>query len=555
MAPVRESPADPKMDGLVDLMKNLALSQQAMVSAQQAFFNNSRLTAQYTAPSAPVASAPTAPAPARRYPATMIPTVASEIICYQCDEPGHYARTCPKMSELVAQGRCHCGDDGRWRWGTPSQPGATIAYRRGAGSKVDQIRKELNILVSAASAPSAVAFTPVEKATRATVESVDVLADSDEEVDDWVRDFEYEVLNVEVDDAKVVEVAAKALEKERKAGRGPSEPVLDAARRITKSQAKKDSALPAAKNQRPGKYTAPDVSGDGPVTIFDGGADDTDTEMGDSPPVMPGTQTTAERLAQDKAKEPTKPRQRNPYLGNMMKDHAANPPVPLIQKILDAPVPGVSVRDLIENCEAVRKAMFKPLKQEMANQLGKTLEKESGYKVTHNVNTTGAHIRDRPYSAQCPKMVIDLNGLAMPALLDSGAEVCLMSRKVADLAGIPFVPCDTISITDAGDNSTFICGVCEGASVSIGPVSVTVPFLVTEKSSHAVILGMPYWGATELESRTLKDHTVRITLTSRETGKQVTFAGATSDSIRNRVLGQLWPENFSGKLPQSLKAQ
>ena len=325
-----------------------------------------------------------------------------------------------------------------------------------------------------------------------------------------------------------------------------------------KVQAKKDANVPAAKTQRSGRYVAPEQQVGSSFDHVDELPDDmeVENELNRSGPRenSPGTVQAKGSSGNpgsdagegdENALAARKKRERKTVkLAEILKRNNMDAPTPLLFKILEAVIPGVTLSDLLDGEDSIYELLFKPIKKEKAAQIERKLEADketSGGRITHNVSSTIIQ-HNRLYSAASPKTKIVINGLETAALLDTGAEVCLMSMRMADRLGVPYTLSQKVSITDASCTSTVVRGVSNTVEVTIGEVTVPCPFMVVSTLAHDVILGMPFMLASSWTAKSFADGSISMTLTCPRTLRKTCFTWRAQDSKKTRTLEQLWSE-------------
>jgi Aspartyl protease len=105
----------------------------------------------------------------------------------------------------------------------------------------------------------------------------------------------------------------------------------------------------------------------------------------------------------------------------------------------------------------------------------------------------------RSYSRKTPKMFVKINdGEATKALIDTGAEVNLMTRAVAERNGLLIQTGVRVSMRVATGASYMFYGICEDVEINIGGILNHVTFFVTETGENEILLGAPFIYDTEL---------------------------------------------------------
>ena len=91
-----------------------------------------------------------------------------------------------------------------------------------------------------------------------------------------------------------------------------------------------------------------------------------------------------------------------------------------------------------------------------------------------------------------------LSGYSVLALINIGAEICLMSRKIADKISVIYILSRKIAITNASKGVIYIEKICNNQKVVCGKVKVNIPFIIIDINTHDVILRILYILATRI---------------------------------------------------------
>ena len=170
---------------------------------------------------------------------------------------------------------------------------------------------------------------------------------------------------------------------------------------------------------------------------------------------------------------------------------------PLLKKALKAPFETNLLESIIHGGE-VRALLFKPQTLEaldklfMTNIFSKAAAKRAAERDRYSVRDTEV-LMNVNYLATCPQAIVELNGgRKVRALIDSGAEVNIVSEEVAMELGLAITEEHRMHVVDVNENVSKTRGLCENVRVSIGRVSTTQCFLVMANPSKPLILGMPF---------------------------------------------------------------
>ena len=121
-------------------------------------------------------------------------------------------------------------------------------------------------------------------------------------------------------------------------------------------------------------------------------------------------------------------------------------------------------------------------------------------RITHNVSFIDIHVSSsaRIYSAVFPKARVVLSGYSVPALIDIGVEICLISKKVIDKINIIYILSRRIAITDASKGAIYIEEVYNSQKVIYEKVKINISFIIIDINTYDVILKILYILATRI---------------------------------------------------------
>ena len=99
---------------------------------------------------------------------------------------------------------------------------------------------------------------------------------------------------------------------------------------------------------------------------------------------------------------------------------------------------------------------------------------------------------------ECPKLPVTLRGLSkaqVNSLLDSGAQISVMTRELQEKAGLPMklLTRESMGIVSYNSDKLWAVGICLNVAVRIGSVTVLQHIFVVEKGDHKLILGQPFF--------------------------------------------------------------
>ena len=198
----------------------------------------------------------------------------------------------------------------------------------------------------------------------------------------------------------------------------------------------------------------------------------------------------------------------------------------LSKRTLDAPVPGVTVRELLSISPDLIQQWFgikrvPPLGKDKPDaQINSAKWKDSLKKL---------------YACASPKCkgLIGDTEIKLEMLIDSGAELCLMSKDTFEELDIPVDLEVDWTVGAANSQRTKVYGICHDVPVSVGGITARCRFFVMENLSQDVILGRP-WERVVRAKHDNRDDGSCYTTISDEEGNSATFCSVPSNHERNR---------------------
>ena len=106
----------------------------------------------------------------------------------------------------------------------------------------------------------------------------------------------------------------------------------------------------------------------------------------------------------------------------------------------------------------------------------------------------GASARNNPdLIAKCPQFTVDVNGVKILALLDTGAEVVVMSKKEATRCRLQWEATSNMNMIAASGVPKKFLGIAHSVTIEIGGAPFSCPvWIIEELGGHEIILGMPF---------------------------------------------------------------
>ena len=186
-----------------------------------------------------------------------------------------------------------------------------------------------------------------------------------------------------------------------------------------------------------------------------------------------------------------------------------------------------------------------PMFKSVVNKVTRNTEAERQDGPTVKIGSIG--IRDpllrRAYTRSTPKAKVRVgDGGRYKSLLDSGAEVNVMTYDVAKREGLAMRPYPNINlISHTGHRKEFL-GVCENVEVDIGGVASLNHIFVIDAADHQLVLGQPYLHQMRV-GLDYRNNEVECTIHA-EDGKRTAKFIATSDpGSKLHTAEDLFPEN------------
>ena len=100
---------------------------------------------------------------------------------------------------------------------------------------------------------------------------------------------------------------------------------------------------------------------------------------------------------------------------------------------------------------------------------------------------------EQAYAAKTPKLLVKVDGSPTQAMLDTGAEVNVITRAAADELGLPVRTDLLLALKAVSGDTRVFDGACEDVEIDIGGVVNHQTLLVLNKSEHTLILGAPFF--------------------------------------------------------------
>jgi len=155
----------------------------------------------------------------------------------------------------------------------------------------------------------------------------------------------------------------------------------------------------------------------------------------------------------------------------------------LTKRTLDAPVPGVTVRDLLSISPEMIQQWFgvkrvQPIKEQEAQ------EEDKPDAIAFTVRWKEAP--RKLYACASPKCKGRVEETEYEMLIDSGEELCLMSKEVFKELDLPIDLAVDWSVAALNNQRTKAYGICHDVEVTFGGIETRCRFFVLENCKELV---------------------------------------------------------------------
>ena len=380
--------------------------------------------------------------------------------CRYCLEEGHYRQGCPELRADVERGLCHEGPDRLLRlgaWGAQSKP----AFFYPGRSQMEQVRQQHNQLTT-------------------NVNTIMLREYSQGTDDEDELDGQAEVL------AAITERRHRGGEEKWK---NPS--------RVLKKKVEKERKLAVPKVQKVGEWK--------PATVEDlEGEEEVVREMDIDP-------TTISKMIKERVARPKQVK-----FADVLR--AESDPMALLNRLLDQPARDVTIRDVIGCSDVLQRLMFKNIPSDVKERAGIV----TGAATETGVRVNSIEAEQGFYAATSPRLLVTIgDGKRVHGLLDTGAEINVMTLALADAAGLAIRAGPKLVLVAHTGNTRGFVGVCENVVIQVGGVETVQQVFVVDEADHVLVLGQPYFLSTSL-SLTYKDGCQYATLVDGSRMKEVT---------------------------------
>ncbi|MCJ1347605.1 hypothetical protein MMC31_005833, partial [Peltigera leucophlebia] len=254
-----------------------------------------------------------------------------------------------------------------------------------------------------------------------------------------------------------------------------------------------------------------------------------DSSLPDPTPTVPSS--TQEEVMPDvegtTAKKPVE-RKKHPRVVNVLKESAG--PTNITKRILDLGV-SLTVGELLASAPAVEKQLTKAISEDEAVQ----------FRVNSVDIGNPVHIKDSWHSMGSPKIKVRLeDGPKVRALLDTGAEINVMTSEVMEDAGLAMRKGPKLELVSHTGHSRPFLGLCEDVEVAIGGLKTRHPIFVVEHGDHDLVLGQPFLNTVKFRQE-YKPEGVFGTITHPQSLESAVFRTLSPQDPANRTANQIFP--------------
>ena len=298
------------------------------------------------------------------------------------------------------------------------------------------------------------------------------------------------------------------------------EPSKEPVKRILRRRIEKENNYAAPKNVRFGEWE--------PVR---------DTSMPAPTPAPALISSPSQEAAMPDAEtgEPkrTIERKKHPRVVNVLKESVGA--TTITKRILDLGV-NLTVGELLASAPAVEKQLTKAITEDEAVQFRvNTLESST-------VNARNSHSW---YSMGSPKAKVRLeDGSKVTALLDTGAEINVMTREVMEDAGLAMRRGPKLELVSHTGHSRPFLGLCEDVEIAIGGLKTRHPIFVVEQGDHDLVLGQPFLNSVKF-SQEYKPDGIFGTITHPYTHQSAVFRTLAPQDPANRTEHQIFTQSLN----------
>lgn len=176
-----------------------------------------------------------------------------------------------------------------------------------------------------------------------------------------------------------------------------------------------------------------------------------------------------------------------------------------------------------------------PQLQERIGEAGAARVANVTAEIRQQLHNTQDRLDTKLYTAASPMAPVTINGHRLDCLLDSGAEVTVMSTKIADKLGLPVSRDLYLKMVGAGGPIQRFCGVIDSVDVQVGRASHEIAVWVAKDLPQGLILGRTYASTALLSLRDERDGGCRASVKPVDGGPRVSWAAVSPEARANRT--------------------
>ena len=507
-----ESKADLDMDKLVDQMQSMSMNINTVV-------NELRTNKAPGNTMAVPAAAPRLQDPAKDVPRPALSrttgvkagmgvgTGAEGVVCYYCDTPGHIKPRCQTLARHQISGFIHVNGQGRLAYGPSGiADGTEPEVVRETGKSMAQVVDEH--MSTGRRAPAAIRYISVSMED----------SGSEEEVRD--EGDEPQCL-ADVFAARAVKPTGPTT---RAKGKQVADGVTDERAKVTKGYAERERAYPTMKALRNGMY---EEAVTGPSGL---GASAPNEQKGEDQQVHSVYQDEREATLLSGRPAPP-PKHPKTSMSKLLKG-VSNPMI-LTEKIMATPIQ-LQLGELLANSKEMQHVWFGRIPDPTYQAPVAAQVRNLGAMAAEGAQGVVEHLDGMLYTAASPRVRASVEGKEMTCLLDSGAEVTVMSARLASELGLPISNDLVLNVAGVHGPLKRFVGVIEAVKVRVGSLEHQVPVWVMEQMEQDFILGRTYSRAARLTLEDRPDGSCQGSVRSADGGTRVSFQAVSATAAANR---------------------
>jgi hypothetical protein len=330
-----------------------------------------------------------------------------------------------------------------------------------------------------------------------------------------------------------ISAAAFAAKADVRQGKKPTarpdvtDPVKDPRTRATKQIMQRQEKYPIMKSPRTGTYVQP-------------GGESSGTVQEQERESTVATEEPMEDVVTVQPAAPAKPSKEKTPKTSLKKMLAGRTdPKGLVERMLDQTT-AITWAELISLSPDFRKILFGSFDDPnvSANQTieAQTNSMSAQVEIEDDFADERGHVDSAPlYMAATPTAPVKINGQDVPALVDSGAEVSVISSDLQQKLQLPVSHTVIVTMSGAtGANRRFI-GLCEEVPIEINKVVHKTPIWVISRLEHDLVLGRPFHKQAQLKLREMRGGGTEATIYTPDGTGKVSWVAAQPHEERDQT--------------------